>query len=122
MYSLHDVVHLQVKNEASVLHRASEQIAAVQGCGAIKSTLEVCQDTGEECKLSRALSAFHQHNSWQCSHRAQSIPVDKECLQYTLGIMELPIQESPELDLMFGMGLPASDARYSRYYSRSFQQ
>ncbi len=63
MYSLHDVVHLQVKPEVPVPHRATEQIAAVQGCGTIKSTLEVCQDAGVECELSRALSAFHQHNS-----------------------------------------------------------
>ena len=61
--SLHDVVHLQVKPEAPVPHRATEQIAAVQGCGAIKSTFEVRQDAGEECKLSRALFAFRQHIS-----------------------------------------------------------
>ena len=44
-------------------HRANEQIAAVQGCGAIKSTLEVRESAGEECELLRALFAFHQHNS-----------------------------------------------------------
>ena len=38
--------------------------------------------------------------------------MDKECLQYTLGIMKLPIQEGPELDLVFSMGLPASDASF----------
>ncbi len=63
MYSLHDVVHLQVKPEVSKPHRATEQIAAVQGWGAIKATAEVCHDAGEECQLSRALFAFHQHNS-----------------------------------------------------------
>jgi len=46
-----------------VPHRANEQIAAVQGCGAIKSTLEVRESAGEECELLRALFAFHQHNS-----------------------------------------------------------
>lgn len=40
--------------------------------------------------------------------------MDKECLQYTLGVVELPIQEGPELDLMFRMGLPASGARFQR--------
>ena len=40
--------------------------------------------------------------------------MDKECLQYTLDVVELPIQEGPELDLMFRMALPASGARFQR--------
>ena len=62
-------------------------------------------------KLSNALLSPTQL-FWQCRPYAQSIPVDKECLQYTLGIVELPIQEGPELDLMFRMGLPASDLSF----------
>ena len=38
---LHDVVHLQDKPEAPAPHTATEQIAAIEGCGATKSTVEV---------------------------------------------------------------------------------
>ena len=46
--------------------------------------------------------------------------MDKECLQYALGIMELPIQEGPELDLVFCMGLPASDASFQGTTGEAF--
>lgn len=49
----------------------------------------------------------------------QDIPVNKECLKNTLGVMELPVQKCPGLDLVLSCCWPMTQAGNTGYHTRN---